>query len=60
LKSIYPYYGSIFIGYVVPKTGSAKNNLISIDAFLKAERIDKVNLRGLGCDGTDTNTGKFD
>jgi hypothetical protein len=43
--------------YVVPKTGSAKNNLISIDKFLKAERIDTVNLRGLGCDGTNANTG---
>jgi hypothetical protein len=39
--------GSVIIGYVVPKTGSAKNTLIRIDEFLKAERIDTVNLRGL-------------
>jgi hypothetical protein len=49
--------GSVFIGYVVPKTGSANNTLISIDEFLKAERIDRVNLWGLGYDGTNTNTG---
>jgi hypothetical protein len=30
---------SVFIGYVFPKTGLAKNTLISIDEFLKAEHL---------------------
>jgi hypothetical protein len=49
------------VGYVVPKTGSATSNTLkSIDEFLIAIRIDTVNLRGLGSDGTNTNTDKFD
>jgi hypothetical protein len=44
--SILQETGSVFIGYLVPKTGSANNTLISIDEFLKAKRIDTVNLRG--------------
>ncbi|GBP96300.1 Protein FAM200A [Eumeta japonica] len=48
---------SIYVGYVTPLQGTAKVIEISINALLSAKST--VDLLAIGCDGTVTNTGKF-
>ncbi|GBP67308.1 hypothetical protein EVAR_97926_1 [Eumeta japonica] len=50
---------SIYVGYVTPLQGTAKAIEISINALLSAKNISTVDLLAIGCDGTVTNTGKF-
>lgn len=50
---------SIYVGYVTPLQGTAKAIETSINALLSAKNISTVDLLAIGCDGTVTNTGKF-
>lgn len=51
--------GSIYVGYVVPISGSARNIERAIYSFLTTEKISPESLMAVGCDGTNTNTGKM-
>lgn len=50
--------GSVYVGYVVPTSGSARNIERAIHSFLTTEKISPASLMAVGCDGTNTNTGK--
>lgn len=49
--------GSQYIGHVVPESGSAVNIMNAIYSFLTDNSISTNYLCGIGCDGTNTNTG---
>lgn len=48
--------GSLYIGYVVPASGTSKNIEKAIYSFLATENVSIESLIAVGCDGT--NTGK--
>lgn len=50
---------SVYVGYATPDRSTSKSIEMSIIALLSSKKINKENLMAIGCDGTVTNTGKF-
>lgn len=49
--------GNIYLGHIVPNSGSARDIVKSILSFTEENHIDLENIEAIGCDGTNVNTG---
>ncbi|CAH2098548.1 unnamed protein product [Euphydryas editha] len=50
--------GYLYVGYVVPESGTSKNIEKAIYSFLATENMSLESLMAVGCDDTNINTGK--
>ena len=47
----------VYIGHIIPSSGDTKSTEKNIFSFLDSKCIDTYELRAVGCDGTNVNTG---